>query len=534
MYTIANLIRPGLPGIPAKQAVALPTTEKADRVRWRGSKSATWQGAKRGKEMHDVTLEMDAERIRSLGYRIVDMVVSELANPARRPTRPPKQDEALLETLFEGPLPRQGTDPDELLSIIQDHLIPATTNLLHPRWMGYVLAGSLPFPGLMGALTSSLNLAYVDPVNAQLAKSISRWLGEALGFGQTAAGYITTGGSWANLVGLAVARVRRAGWEVRSEGLAGRPPLVAYVSEEGHSCLDKGMELLGMGSNQLRKVPVGPDYRILVDALEEAIEADRSAGLQPFCLIGNAGTVNTGAVDPLDALAGIAARHELWFHVDGAYGAFAAMVPEARSLFAGIERADSLAVDPHKWLNVPFEAGCILVREWADLTDTFSLIPPYLRAAHGGGINLVQSGIELTRSNRELNVWLALRQYGFDRFSQLIANHMALTRHLAAWVDEADDFELVLAPSLSICCFRFVPPDLRPLTEASDAYLSDLNQAIELALVEDGRALVSGTQLRGKRVLRACIVNHRVTADGVEQTLLLLREIGHRLDKQMR
>jgi len=484
--------------------------------------------------MTDLTLDMDIDTVRSFGYRIVDMVVNELSDPSKRPPRPPTQSDEVL-AMFDGPLPYEGTDPDELLSIIEDHFIPATTNLLHPRWMAYVLAGSLPLAGLMGALISSLNLAYIDPVNTRLAKTITRWLGEMLGFGRNAAGYITTGGSWANLVGLAIAKVRRAGWDVRIEGLAGHPPLVAYVSEEGHSCLDKSIELLGVGRNQLRKIPVDSDYRILVDALEEAIAADLAAGLQPFCLIGNAGTVNTGAVDPLDLLTKIAAQHQLWFHVDGAYGAFAAMVPEVRPMFAGIEKADSLAVDPHKWLNIPIECGCILVRDWADLTDTFSLIPPYLRAAVSDSeVNLVNCGIELTRSNRELKIWLALRQYGTDRYKQLIENHLALTRKLAAWVEKADDFELISEPSLSICCFRFVPPDLEPPTEEVEAYLNELNQAIEMALVDDGRALVSGTQLNGKRVLRACIVNHRVTEAGVEQTLLLLREFGHNLDKQMR
>ncbi|NCF66160.1 MAG: pyridoxal-dependent decarboxylase [Chloroflexi bacterium] len=481
-----------------------------------------------------MTLDMDAEAVRSLGYRIVDRVVTELSDPSNRPPRPPTPSDEVL-AMFGGPLPHDGTDPDELLSIIEDHFIPATTNLLHPRWMAYVLAGSLPLAGLMGALISSLNLAYIDPVNTRLAKTITRWLGEMLGFGRNAAGYITTGGTWANLVGLAVARVRRAGWDVRTEGLAEHPTLVAYVSEEGHSCLDKAMELLGMGRNQLRKIPVGSDYRILVDALEETIADDLASGLQPFCLIGNAGTVNTGAVDPLYDLAEIAASHRLWLHVDGAYGAFAAMVPESRPLFSGIERADSLAVDPHKWLNIPFEAGCILVRDWADLTDTFSLIPPYLRAGVvDSEVNLRDCGIELTRTNRELNIWLALRQYGKDQYTQLITNHLALTRQLGAWLEDAEDFEVISEPSLSICCFRFVPPDLRPPTEESEAYLNNLNQEIEMALVEDGRALVSGTQLSGKRVLRACIVNHRVTQSGVEQTLLLLREIGHKLDKQLR
>jgi len=484
--------------------------------------------------VEDITLDMDIETVRALGYRIVDIIAEELADPAHRPPRPPKQSNEMLEALFGGPLPQGGVAPDELLRTIQDHLLPASSNLAHPRWLGYVLAGSLPLAGLTGAMTSTLNLTPFDPANTHIAMTVARWLGEMLGFAKNSAGYITTGGSWANLVGLAVARVRKAGWEVRMEGLTDHPTLMAYVSEEGHSCLDKSMELLGMGRNQLRKIPVDPGYRIQVEALEEAIVADRAANLQPFCIIGNAGTVNTGAVDPLDALADIAIRHNLWLHVDGAYGAFAAIVPEYRPKFAGIERADSLAVDPHKWLNIPIDAGCILVRDWADLMDTFSLVPPYLRAAAGDRLNLINCGLELTRTNRELKIWLALQQYGLERYTTLISNHLVLTRYLAAWVEEADDFEVMSEPSLSICCFRFVPPDLKQRKEEVESYLNKLNQAIEMALVEDGRALVSGTELQGVRVLRICIVNHRVTHTGVEETLVLLRELGYKLDKQMR
>jgi glutamate/tyrosine decarboxylase-like PLP-dependent enzyme len=204
-------------------------------------------------------------------------------------------------------------------------------------------------------------------------------------------------------------------------------------------------------------------------------------------------------------------------------------------LFAGIERADSLVLDPHKWLNIPYEAGCILVRNWADLGDTFSLIPAYLSATAGGEEhNHGQYGFELSRTDRALKVWLALRQYGVDRYTKLIENHLALARYLATWVREAEDFEIMSEPVLSICCFRYVPTDIEERTEQIETYLNDLNRAIEMALINDGRALLSGTELHGKHVLRACIVNHRVTKEGVEKTLLLLRKFGCELDSQMR
>jgi glutamate/tyrosine decarboxylase-like PLP-dependent enzyme len=373
------------------------------------------------------------------------------------------------------------------------------------------------------------------PANSWIEVTVVRWLGEMVGFGDDAAGYLTTGGSWANLVGLAVARVRRAGWDLRTEGLAGQPRLVAYISAEGHSCFDKAAELLGLGRAQLRKVAVDGDFRIRPEALEAAIAADRAAGHRPFCVVGNAGTVNTGAVDPLAALAEIARRHELWFHVDGSYGALAALVPERRVLFAGIEQADSLALDPHKWLNVPFDAGCVLTRSWADLSDTFSLVPPYIRAATDDEHNHVHYGFELSRTDRALKVWLSLQQHGADGYAALIAGHLALARHLAELLHGAPEFEVMSEPVLSICCFRYVPPDLadRP-EEAVQVYLDRLNLAVELALVADGGAMVSGTDLGARRVLRACIVNHRATRDDVDATVALLGRLGRDADAAMR
>jgi glutamate/tyrosine decarboxylase-like PLP-dependent enzyme len=481
---------------------------------------------------------MDAETVRALGYRIVDLIADELADPRRRPVYPPAQSRAAMEAIFGGPLPRSGRPPEALLQLIADELLPVAANFNHPRLMGYVLSNPLPLAGLIEALTATLKMIpghwKWHPANTLIEITVARWLGEMVGFSGEAAGYMTTGGSWANLMGLAVARVRRAGWDVRAEGLAGQPRLMAYVSAEGHACLDKAMEVMGLGRAQLRKVPVGPDFRIRLPDLQAAIEADLAAGHRPFCLVGNAGTVNTGAVDPLDRLAALARHYGLWFHVDGAYGAFATLDPDRRPLFAGIDQADSLVLDPHKWLNVPFDAGCVLTRSWADLADTFSLVPPYIRAATDGEHNHIHYGFELSRTDRALKVWLALQQVGVDGYRSMIAGHLALARHLAEQLGSAPDFEVMGEPVLSICCFRYVPPDLVDRSAAVDTYLDTLNQAIENALVADGRAMVSGTDLGGRRVLRACIVNHRATQADVDATLTLLRELGRAQDAALR
>jgi glutamate/tyrosine decarboxylase-like PLP-dependent enzyme len=481
---------------------------------------------------------MEPEAIRELGYRIVDMISEEFAEPEKRPVFPAAQSRAAMEARFGGPLPRTGVAPEDLLTTVRDHLLPAAGNPNHPGLMAYVLTASTPFAALMEALVAAIKLRPTtwknQPASCHIETTVGRWLGQMVGFAEDAAGYITTGGSWANLVGLATARGQRAGWDIRTEGVANHPPLVAYVSAEAHSCIDRSAELLGMGNQGLRKIPVDADFRICLDRLETTIEHDLDTGHQPFCVIGNAGTVNTGAIDPLTDLADIAERYGLWFHVDGAYGALATLAPEARPLFAGIERADSLTLDPHKWLNTPFEAGCILTKDWAALGDTFSLIPPYLRGAMGEEHNQYEYGFELSRTDRALKIWLVLQQYGVDHYAELISQHLALACHLAALVREADDFELLSAPVLSICCFRFVPPDLKACTEQSAAYLNDLNHAIEMALARDGRALVSGTELNGVRVLRACIASHPTTQASVEEAFTLLREYGHALHAEHR
>ena len=483
-------------------------------------------------------LAMNAKRIRALGYRIVDMIADDLADPAARPVFPPAQTREEMEAAFGGPVPRGGTDADELLTMIRERLLPAAGNPNHPRMMAYVLSASTPLTGLIEALVGSIKIRPTtwknQPASCQIEVTVARWLGEMVGFADNAAGYMTSGGSWANLVALAVARVHRAGWDVRSRGTAGGPALTAYVSSEAHSCIDRSAELLGMGAVNLRKIPVDDGFRIDLDALESSVRADIQAGRKPFCLIGNAGTVNTGAIDPLDRLADVAEDHDMWFHVDGAYGALACLVSEVRPQFTGLARADSLTLDPHKWLNTPFEAGCFLTRNWGDLGDAFSLIPPYLRGAMGSEHNQYEYGFELSRTDRALKVWLALHQHGTDRYAALISSHLALARYLAECIQAAVDFELATPVVLSICCFRYVPPDLTPGAPSVEAYLSALNQALEMALAADGRALVSGTELNGAHVLRACIVSHPVTRAGVDETLALLRLLGRQLDGDMR
>lgn len=479
-------------------------------------------------ESHEMI--MDTEQIRELGYRIVDVIAKELGDPSRRPIYPPAYDWDRLDEVLGGEVPENGEDPLQVLRTIEDELLPASANYIHPRLLGYVSSTPLPMTGLIEALVGSLRLFpytwTLTPGSSFIEVVVARWMGQMVGFSDNAAGYVTTGGSWANLMAIAVARLRRCGWDIQAQGLAGHPPLTAYASNQAHSCHEQSMKLLGLGADQLRKIPVDAQYRIDLAALEEAIRRDRAAGALPFCLIANAGTTNTGAIDPLEPMAELARNYDLWFHVDGAYGAFGALDPQVRPTLSGFEAADSLVVDPHKWLNIPYDAGCILMRSWQDLSDTFAFIPEYLEAGHvEGHHDHWKHGFELTRTDRALKVWVAFRQYGLKQFREMICGHIALARRVGEWVDCAEDFELVSEPSLSVCCFRYAPREVA----AQDTYLNELNNALEHALAADGRALMTGTELNGRKVLRACIVNHRATWEGIEQTLRLIRELGEKL-----
>jgi glutamate/tyrosine decarboxylase-like PLP-dependent enzyme len=483
-------------------------------------------------------LELGADEIRRLGYRIVDIIADELADPARRGVYPAPRTPDEMETLFGGPPPEEALDADRILDLLRDHLVPAAVNYTHPRLMSYVSSTPLALPGMIEGLVAALRIYpytwSMTPASTQVEITVARWLGQTLGFADNAAGYMASGGTGANLMALAAARVAMADWDIAQDGIAGHPPLMLYASTQTHACLDQACRLMGLGSSQLRRIEVGDDFRVRPDLMEAAIRRDKEAGRLPFCIVGNAGTTNTGAVDDLAALADLAGEHGLWFHVDGAYGAIAALSERARPMFKGLERAHSMAVDPHKWLNVPYEAGCVLVRDWDVLARAFTLVPEYLRAADGQDVHdHWHHGWELTRSDRALKVWVAIRQFGFAAFRDMVDFHLDLAQRLARTVEAADDLELMTPPSLSVCCFRYVPPDLK--SDAPDnGYLDRLNEEIEMEIQRAGDGLISGTDLMGRRCFRPCFVNHRLTEQGVDHMIDLLRRLARDTDRRLR
>jgi len=347
------------------------------------------------------------------------------------------------------------------------------------------------------------------------------WCKEMLGFPAAASGLLVSGGSVATLTGLAVARNVKAGFDVRRQGLAAaQRPLVLYASTEAHDSVQKAIELLGLGSEALRLVPVRDDYKIDVQALQAAIAADRAAGRQPFCVVGTAGTTNTGSVDDLSALADIAQREDLWFHVDGAIGAVAALSPALRPLIAGMERADSLSFDLHKWMHMPFEAGCVLIKDAAAHRNVFELVPAYMapgtRGVAGTSHWFTDYGIQASRGFRALKIWMSIKEHGAAKYGRLMEQNVEQARYLEALVDAHPELERLAPVALNILCLRYRPEGL------GEEQLNRLNQELLLRLHEGGVVVPSGTILERRYALRVAIFNHRSQTGDFD---LLVKEV---------
>jgi len=440
----------------------------------------------------------DWDSMRALAHRMVDDAITYLETVRDRPVWQPVPAEVAAR--FSAPAPQEPAGADQVYQEFLENVFPYPMGNIHPRfWAWYMGNGTVHVANLV-------------------EEQVVNWMKAMVGFPAEASGLLVSGGSMANVLGITVARNARAGFDVRERGLQGAPaPLVVYASTEVHSCNQKAVELLGLGSHGLRKVPVKEDY---LSALEAAIAADRAAGRRPICVIASAGTVNTGAVDDLDALADLCQREGLWFHVDGAIGAVAVLAGNVKPQLRGIERADSVALDLHKWLHVPFEAGCVLVRNAETHRRTFALTVEYLehesRGLAGGHLWFSDYGLQLSRHFRALKVWMSIKEHGLARFGRMIARNVEQARYFAGLVEREPNLELTAPVGLDIVCFRFNPGGMK------DEALNPLNKEILTRLQEAGIAAPSYTTLRGQYCLRMAISNHRSRLEDFD---LLAREV---------
>ncbi|OBQ84326.1 aspartate aminotransferase family protein [Mesorhizobium sp. WSM3873] len=468
----------------------------------------------------DETLDPpDWAEMQALSHRIVEDAVAYLKDVRDRPVW--RQMPVEVRAFFSAPLPRSPAPIAEVYGDVARNVMAYPMGNIHPRFWSWYM-GSSNFTGALGDFLAAIqgsNLGGGNHAAGLMDSQVVDWCKEMVGFPASASGTLVSGGSMANLIGLTVARNAKAGVDVRERGVGAIPkPLRFYASDQVHSCHRKAMEALGLGNRALRRVATDADLRIDVDALKTAIADDRAAGFKPACIIGTAGTVNTGAIDDLRALAVLAAEEDLWFHVDGCIGALIAIAPENRSLVAGIERAHSVALDPHKWLHAPFEAGCALVRDAVAHRNAFAVTPEYLESTPRGlasGQWLHDYGLQTSRGFRALKIWMSLKEHGIEKFGRLIDQNIAQAGYLTELIRAEPALELTAPTTINIVCFR------HRLDGASEEQLKAFNTEIMLRLQEEGIAAVSDTTVHGQHCLRVAITNHRTRRDDLD---LLLRE----------
>jgi aromatic-L-amino-acid decarboxylase len=476
--------------------------------------------------------DLDPEEVRRLGRRAADMVADHCRGLREGPVFGKVGSAAAV---FDEPLPESGLSADHVLDAARDHVLRHPFGNSHPRFFAFINATADPLGTVADYLASAMNSNCWggDHAAIHVESRVIHWIAEILGLPTSAEGILTSGGSMANLTALATARQAKSPG-LREDGLAGAPPLVVYTSEEAHTCVDKAVDLLGIGTKQLRTIPTDERFRIRVDRLKEAIAADRAGDLRPAIVVANAGSVNTGAVDPLDELADLCAREDLWLHVDGAYGAMACVSPELRPLFAGLERADSVAADPHKWLYVPYEAGATLVREPGRLADAFRRPAAYL--VHDPDSPLVgpvlfnERGPELSRGFKALKVWMGLKRHGRKGYAAAVEHDVALARLLAGEIRKREDLELLAEPGLSIVNFRYHPRG----GALDEEGLGRLNRRIVHRLVASGEFFLAPSLVRGRTSLRVAIVNFRTQEEDLRALLDAVVRTGRTLASEGR
>lgn len=464
----------------------------------------------------------DWEALRRLGHEMLDDMLDYLKSVKERPVweKTAEATKAFLKT----DLPEQPESVEQVYNDFKQYILPYNKGNIHPRFWSWVQGTGTAFGMLADMLASGMNpnVAIGDHAAMYVEEQVIEWSKQMLHYPASASGILLSGGSMANITGLTVARNTHAA--VRKMGLKAFPQMVLYCSAETHSCNLKAAEVLGLGADAVRKIAVNEHYQINLTDLRQAIEKDLSEGLMPFCVVGNAGTVNTGAIDDLDAIAAICQEFNLWFHVDGAFGAMAKLTEAYAKPLKAIELADSVAFDFHKWMYVNYEVGCLLVKDREKHRAAFALAPNYLtvheRGLAAGPESFNNYGLELSRGFKALKVWMSLKEHGVDKYRRMIRQNIAQCFYLGSLIEKTADLELVAPVSLNIVCYRYNPGGL------SEAELNILNKEILMQLQEKGIAAPSSTILHGKYVIRVANVNHRSRKEDFEMLVAATVRLG--------
>lgn len=470
----------------------------------------------------------DWDELKKLMHEIVEDTFEHIRTVRDRAPWTPMPDE--VEQEFEKGVPRAGIGARDAYIDFKENVLPYPMGNIHPKfWSWYMGNGTM-----MGAMAEYLtgiinpNAGAGNHVGQRLENQVIEWMKSLIGYPDQASGLLTSGGSMANFVALATARHAKSNFDIRKEGLVnGGKQMTIYASTEVHNCNDRAIELLGIGSNYLRKIPVHDDFTINLTALESTIQEDIANGLQPICIIGSAGTVNTGSIDDLPGLAKIAQQYNLWYHIDGAIGAIAVISETVRPMLDGIDLADSVALDLHKWLHIPFEAGCVLIKERQQHRDTFAMTSEYLvknkRGLASGSNWFSEYGLQLSRRLNALKIWMSIKEQGIDRYGQMITKNVNQAHYLGRLVAEHNHLELLAPIVLDIVCYRYNPGHL------SQKKLNELNENILAEMHLAGIAVPSYTTLKGNYCIRVAIANHRSTFEDFTELAHATVAIGHKL-----
>jgi aromatic-L-amino-acid/L-tryptophan decarboxylase len=469
----------------------------------------------------DLSLDPDPQSMRQAGYQVMDWIVERLQNLRSSPLGR-ELDREQAEALLREPMPEEGRAFEQVFAEYTTKVAPNAVSLDHPRFFAFIPSAPTFVSILAEALVAGANvfagtwLESSGPSEVELV--VIDWFKRMLGLPETAAGLFVSGGSVASLTALAVARRLKLNDDIRAARV--------YLSDQTHTSIDRGLYILGIAAPQISRIPSDANFRMDLVELVHQIRRDREGSLRPFAIVANAGTTNTGAVDPLVSLAEIAGEYSLWLHADAAYGGFAALTARGQRLLTGIERADSVTLDPHKWFYCPFEAGCVLVRRGHLMRETFRILPEYMLDVEREEreVNFCDYGLQLTRSFRALKVWMALKTYGARRFRHIIDRCFDLAEYTARLFERSPRIQVVTRPELGIFTFRYVPERL-PVGDTQD-FINRLNEKLVAGLTASRRLMLSSTRLGSQTVLRLCILNHRTRKEDLKEALRLVEQLG--------